>query len=935
MTMTRRISKLLRSATIAATLVLGAGALASCDDPAQKTPEQYLELAKSYIAEGDLRAGVIELKNALQLDPENAEARYLLATSYLEQRNASGAEKELKRARDLGVSVKRLTLPQARLLMLQGEMDRLLAESQPNADLSPAELADLHDLRGQAQLRQQRFDDADAEFQAALEAQPNHVGALVGKGKAAMVRGDLDGAERQLAAAREVDADAVAVSLLDGDIGANRRDFARAEAAYQKALDADNRLTASRLGLVWSQLQNGKNKEALANLEPALKRNPHHPTLNFFAALANFQEQNHQVANEQALVVLNANGKHLPSRLIAGTTSYALGSHEQARRHMQVVLAASPDNVHARKVLAASLLALGRADEAAELVEDLELDSANDAQLLSAIGSQVLNRGDHDSSREFFERVVEINPEDASARTNLAAAQLAQGKNQEAIEELKKAIELDPESQSAQVLLIMTYLRDGKYDDALSEAVRFTQETPDSPHGYTLSGMAHAGKGDFDAAIGQFKQALKVKPGDYNASNNLAMVHIAQGEFDTAIALYETVLEHNPDNLASQLKLAELKAQTGRTQEAVDHMRSVLEQDPNNVKYRLFLGGLYLRAGNPLKALDTVESVRVNTPRDPQLLALLGQAQVQIRQLPEAIETYETWVSVQPDIAPPYIGLSWAHEESGNLAKARQQIELALVQDITNPTARLARARLSAKAGELDLAEAQLKSLREANPDNPDVLELAGNIALVRGQPEEALALYEKAWAKRQNALSLAQLARAERAAGRPDAAAQRLRDWVEAHPDDIFIRFVLAEFDLQEGRLEESRDQYLAILERTPDNGIVNNNVAWVINELGDSQEALSYAEKARTLMPNEPSVMDTLAVIYLERGRSEEALDLLRNAVQTSNDPNLQVHLAQALRDSGDRDEAIEVLRAVLSENPSFAERDQAQELLSELDS
>ncbi len=37
-----------------------------------------LESAKDYLSQGDVRSAIIELKNALQEDPDQAEARFLL-----------------------------------------------------------------------------------------------------------------------------------------------------------------------------------------------------------------------------------------------------------------------------------------------------------------------------------------------------------------------------------------------------------------------------------------------------------------------------------------------------------------------------------------------------------------------------------------------------------------------------------------------------------------------------------------------------------------------------------------------------------------------------------------------------------------------------------------------------------------------------------------
>src|SRR3546814_20865342 len=70
----------------------------------------FLERAQQLFEEGDLPAAGVELKNALQRDPNDAEARFLLGRIHLKLGDARSAEKELLRARALGLSDPELDL---------------------------------------------------------------------------------------------------------------------------------------------------------------------------------------------------------------------------------------------------------------------------------------------------------------------------------------------------------------------------------------------------------------------------------------------------------------------------------------------------------------------------------------------------------------------------------------------------------------------------------------------------------------------------------------------------------------------------------------------------------------------------------------------------------------------------------------------------------
>ncbi|HEY0060808.1 MAG TPA: tetratricopeptide repeat protein, partial [Telluria sp.] len=87
-----------RVATRAATLLL-ASWLGACH-PAD--PDSLVSQARQAQERGEPRAAVVILKSALQKDSSHRGARLLLGEVYLDQADPQSAEKELRRARELG-----------------------------------------------------------------------------------------------------------------------------------------------------------------------------------------------------------------------------------------------------------------------------------------------------------------------------------------------------------------------------------------------------------------------------------------------------------------------------------------------------------------------------------------------------------------------------------------------------------------------------------------------------------------------------------------------------------------------------------------------------------------------------------------------------------------------------------------------------------------
>jgi Flp pilus assembly protein TadD len=118
------------------TAILVSLLLAACGDK----PQAMLVSAKNYLAKNDTKSAVIQIKNALQSDPNLPEARFLLGTALLESGDPVGAETELRKARELKHPQDLVIPPLARSLLAQGQAKKVTDEfanielSQPHDD---------------------------------------------------------------------------------------------------------------------------------------------------------------------------------------------------------------------------------------------------------------------------------------------------------------------------------------------------------------------------------------------------------------------------------------------------------------------------------------------------------------------------------------------------------------------------------------------------------------------------------------------------------------------------------------------------------------------------------------------------------------------------------------------------------------------------------
>ncbi|MBT6276731.1 MAG: tetratricopeptide repeat protein, partial [Chromatiales bacterium] len=148
-----------------ATLLLAtATLLGGCDTG--PTAEEFLAKAQAAIAANDTSAAVVELKNTLQVDPKNADARWLLGDIYMKSSQGAAALKEFERAQALGIKSDKLVVAMLRARLLQGQFQEVLKELPKASVTSKTDV--LLVIRGDAQLGLQEFDKAESSFEAAL-----------------------------------------------------------------------------------------------------------------------------------------------------------------------------------------------------------------------------------------------------------------------------------------------------------------------------------------------------------------------------------------------------------------------------------------------------------------------------------------------------------------------------------------------------------------------------------------------------------------------------------------------------------------------------------------------------------------------------------------------------------------------------------------------
>jgi tetratricopeptide (TPR) repeat protein len=170
-------------------------------------------------------------------------------------------------------------------------------------------------------------------------------------------------------------------------------------------------------------------------------------------------------------------------------------------------------------------------------------------------------------------------------------------------------------------------------------------------------------------------------------------------------------------------------------------------------------------------------------------------------------------------------------------------------------------------------------------------------------------------------------------AQGQTDAAIAHFQKALDLQPRLAPLATMVGNLYLNRGDLVTARKYFAQALDADPNFAIANANLAWVDAEEDKNLDvALGRAQKAKSLMPESPSITDTLAWVLYKKGNYAGATALLQECVKKSPDSaEFRYHLGMTLMAGGRKLEGKEQLEMALRMRLDSSEAQQAQQALA----
>lgn len=888
-------------------------------------PESMIASGKDFLAKNDHKSATIQFKNALQQNPNLGEARFLLGKALLDSGDMAGAEIELRKALELKYPADLAVPPLAQALLGTGQAKKIIDEF-ANLDLPAGEpAASLKTTLSLAYLVQGNGEASASALAAALAAQSDYAPALLTSARSRASNKDISGALTVVDGVLAKSPNNHEALLLKGSLLAVQGDQGAAFEFYRKAVDAKPDFLPAHSAIINSLLQQGKLDDAAAQVDALKKIAPKHPQTVFLEAQLAYQRKDYKLARELSEQLLKIAPNNPGTLQLAGAIEYQLRSYLQAESYLSQALKQAPQMPLARRLLISTFLRSGQPAKALTAIQPFLGDMGQDATLLSLAGQVYLQNGDPKRAEEYFAKASKLDPGDPRKRTSMALAHMAQGETGTALSELEE-ISAGDKGTTADMAMIATYLRRNEADKALKAIEVLEKKDPNNPATYNLRAGAQLGKKDVAGARKSFEKALSINPAYFPAAMALARMDVAEKKPDEARKRFEGVLAADPKNISAMLALADLRVASGGTaSEVTELLNRAISANPTESGPRLALIDYYLRNKEAKKAVTAAQDAVAAIPEKPELLDALGKSQEISGDINQALATYGKLASLQPSSPLAQMRMANLHLNDKNREEAAKNLRKALEIKPDLLEAQRALILIALESKKSDDALAIARQIQKQRPKEAIGAALEGDIQAASQRWPEAASAYRAALKLTNSpevAIKLHSVYVAEKNRGEADKFAAA---WFKDHPKDVAFRFHLADIALANKDYATATQYYRAAVDAQPNNPLALNNLAWASGQM-KSPKAIEYAEKANQIAPNQPPIMDTLAMLMAAKGDSAGAIALLRKALDIAPQAAaIRLNLAKLLVSTGRKDEArteLETLAKLGDKFPGQAE-------------
>jgi tetratricopeptide (TPR) repeat protein len=664
--------------------------------------------------------------------------------------------------------------------------------------------------------------------------------------------------------------------------------------------------------------------------------------------------------------ILAKDANHVEGHILMGSIFYALDERDKAFAEINHAIELDPKRVESYLSLARFYIVVNDKTKAEETFQRAIAVNNTSALAHTEYGKYLVQLNRHAEAEAEMNKAVAVEPGNRASRFILASFYLVNKQLDKAEVAYKALAELDKDKPEGRAVLADFYSSINRLDEAISIYQEIVAKSPDFNQGHYRLGEIMLMRGDSQGAMAQADEVLKKDQHDRQALLLRARIRTQTGQandLQNAVTDLKEVLVQEPNSRAGLYFMAQANFNLGNMDQARAFAGDLERNYPDYLPGKLMQVQISLAQGDTKGALrlsseliDRVNQTAPDRQSSPQMLAEIrtkaylsrGSALLEQGNTANARKDFMMARDAAPRDTYPYISLAGVALVENKNEEAAAFYENALSIDGTNFNALSGLIRLYARNGEISKAHARIDQVVSANPNNASLHYLkAQAYGYERNSAQAEVELRKTLELDSNYIAAYSALGALFINTGQQDRAIAEYQKILERRPDNATAYTLIGMLDDSRQNYDAAAESYRTALSKDQNAVIAANNLAWLyaVNGKGNLDEAVRLAQGVVQKNPNIPGFVDTLGWVYYKKGLYGAAIEQLQKAValderamKNSNGspaPNYRYHLGMALKAKGDKEAARRELELAvrLSEKAPFAEAGEARSVLASL--
>jgi tetratricopeptide (TPR) repeat protein len=610
----------------------------------------------------------------------------------------------------------------------------------------------------------------------------------------------------------------------------------------------------------------------------------------------------------------------------------AVGSVSDARKEAMTALEKAPDTGKALYIL---VDAAQKPEDVAALEQELEKFPHHDnVDYYLASAGIAGKKGDIAAAEAALQRAAAADPNSPTLHSALGTLYLVKKDVEKAGAEFEQAATLSPPRSPEKLKFAQFKVQTGASEEAKGFLEKVTKQTPDLLPAWSILARIANSEKKYDDALQLLQYALSRDPENLDARLVQAETWLAKREAKKAVDSLENLDRTYPNVPILKYTLARCYLANNSPKQAMDELDETVRLNALYADAVILRSELQLRNGNAQAAVGPLQAVFKLRPDLAAAPGLLAEAYRMLGRFDDAAALIREQIKKSPKIAASYFLLGAILKQQNKEVEARQAFEKAaeLAPENLSSLEQLVNLDIDAKAYQAGYQ--RVNQVLQKQPNSAAAYYLRGKLYSAEGKFDLAQEALLKALDLDPNfnrAYDL--LLPIFRRANKLPEALNEMNAVLSKKPNDVRALLLTAFIYNAMKDYSKSRDSYEKVLTVDPNSVVALNNLAFIYAEkLNDLNRAAELAQKARSVAPNNPSVLDTLGWIIYKQGNYQQAVDLLnQSAAKSPDNAEIQFHLGMAAYMMGQIGAALPALEKAVASTTEFEEKEEARRRLA----